>query len=781
VFNYANLNDVEFEELCKDVMEKKLSTGLRLFAKGRDGGIDLTDNTRTHNIIVQAKHYIGSKFPSLRTTLKNEIKNVYKWKPNQYYVCCGMQLTDANISEIYDMFSDFMETDKNIITLREIDEFLQKPENSDVVRKHYKLWLYASNILDEIFNQDIFLDCEALLSDIDEESKYFYQTNIYERCIEHLDNHGLLMITGGPGVGKTITSKMLVLYYATQGYRVRYTTNGDISDIKKSLSSEKECKEIILLDDCLGQHYFNMKHTQENELLSLIKHVKLSKTKKLILNSRITIFNEAKERSIDFNIFFQEKKIRNFTINMDEITPLEKAKIFYNHLIYKCIPKEYYNTIKENKNYLKIVQHSNYTPRIIEYITYATNYLKVTPAAYFDYILETLSNPNDIWKNEFDRRLQDVDRAFLSTLYSLTDTNVEYGVLKKCFDSRLSQMKNVDYTIDNSQSILSRLNRSIINIIDNKGKMHIGVINPSVNDYLKLVFANNKLELNEIRKSISNYKQLERCYSKDELTNIYLQLVVSGKINEIDFTTEDEKNYFVTAHICEYNIKDIRYKQIVFDYLKNAYGYYFSQKDWLSHVEIIGHLLDGELYSYYSINEFILEEGYIYNLLLDLDLEELIYSVSLLSECYEKNCIEVLWFNSLCKDMINDAILSFVENIDTSDYSERYDISDLINKNTKTWYYRDDVEVECDKDAVVQAVRKWAEEDIEKEIQEKLSKLDENIYTYANISISDSIDTDGIDSVIDSYLEPGDSDYEDYENSRSDGLYISEIEAIFER
>ncbi|MEG2288425.1 MAG: restriction endonuclease [Clostridium sp.] len=781
MFNYTNLNDVEFEELCKDVMEKKLSTTLRLFAKGRDGGIDLTDNTCTHNIIVQAKHYIGSKFPNLRTTLKNEIKNVNKWKPNQYHICCGMMLTDANITEIYDMFSDFMENDKNIITLREIDDFLQKSENSDVVRKHYKLWLYASNILDEIFNQDIFVDCESLLSDIDEDSKFFVQTNIYEQCIEYLDKNGLLMITGGPGVGKTITSKMLVLYYATQGYRVRYTTNGDISDIKKSLSSEKECKEIILLDDCLGQHYFNMKHTQENELLSLIKYVKLSKTKKLILNSRITILNEAKERSIDFNIFFREKKIRSFTINMNEITQLEKAKIFYNHLIYRCIPKEYYNTIKQNKNYLKIIQHNNYTPRIIEHITYATNYSKVTPAAYFDYILENLSNPNDIWKNEFDRRLQDVDRAFLSTLYSLTDTNVECGVLKKCFNSRLSQMKNVDYTIDNYESIVSRLNQSIINVIDNKGKMHIGVINPSVNDYLKLIFANNKLEVNEIRKSISNYKQLERCYSKDELSNIHFELVVSGKINEIDFTTEKEKIYFVAAHICEYNIKDIRYEQIVFDYLNNAYCCCFSKNDWLSHFDIIGHLFDEDLYSYYSIRKFILKQDYIYNLLMNLDLEELIYSVNILSKCYEKNSIEVSWLKPLCKELINDAILWFVENIDISDYCDSYDINDLINKSMKTWYYEDHEEMDYDKDEVVRVLRKLAEEDIEKEIQEKLSKLDKNIYKYENMRIYDSVNTDGIESVIDSYLEPGDSDYEEHGYSSSAGLCISEIEAIFER
>ena len=33
------------------------------------------------------------------------------------------------------------------------------------------------------------------------------------------------------------------------------------------------------------------------------------------------------------------------------------------------IPQEYYNCIKKEKNYLKIINHPSYTPRIIEYIT----------------------------------------------------------------------------------------------------------------------------------------------------------------------------------------------------------------------------------------------------------------------------------------------------------------------------------------------------------------------------------------------------------------------------
>ena len=40
MFNYSNLNDVEFEELCRDILNKKYSMKLCTFARGRDKGID---------------------------------------------------------------------------------------------------------------------------------------------------------------------------------------------------------------------------------------------------------------------------------------------------------------------------------------------------------------------------------------------------------------------------------------------------------------------------------------------------------------------------------------------------------------------------------------------------------------------------------------------------------------------------------------------------------------------------------------------------------------------
>ena len=72
-----------------------------------------------------------------------------------------------------------------------------------------------------------------------------------------------------------------------------------MASLKKALSQSSDVKEIILLDDCFGQAYFNMKETQENELLALIKCIKMSSNKILIMNSRVTIYQEATWRTPD--------------------------------------------------------------------------------------------------------------------------------------------------------------------------------------------------------------------------------------------------------------------------------------------------------------------------------------------------------------------------------------------------------------------------------------------------------------------------------------------------
>ena len=81
MLNYSNLNDVEFEDLCQDIMTKKLDRSLRRYAAGRDGGIDLSDTAVSPDIIVQVKYYQKTDAAGLIASLKKEIEKVEALKP----------------------------------------------------------------------------------------------------------------------------------------------------------------------------------------------------------------------------------------------------------------------------------------------------------------------------------------------------------------------------------------------------------------------------------------------------------------------------------------------------------------------------------------------------------------------------------------------------------------------------------------------------------------------------------------------------------------------------
>lgn len=163
MLNYENLNDIEFEYLCQDIMQRKLDTKLHRFARGKDGGIDLADNVHSKKIIVQVKHYITSPVSKLLATLKDELRKVENLSPEQYYICCSKKLSPQKIDEIYRLFSKYMNSPSNIITLNEIDDFLNDPKNIEILKKHYKLWIESTGILQEIGNTHIFMIAKHFL------------------------------------------------------------------------------------------------------------------------------------------------------------------------------------------------------------------------------------------------------------------------------------------------------------------------------------------------------------------------------------------------------------------------------------------------------------------------------------------------------------------------------------------------------------------------------------------------------------------------------------------
>mgnify|MGYP000314500724 FL=1 len=736
MYQYGNLSDFEFELLCRDIMERKLGCPLRCFAPGRDGGVDITETKLSGKHMVQVKHYIDSPYRTLLSSLKRELPKVKQKQPEHYYVCCAKQLTAQNISEIYQLFSDYMDDAEAVVDLVEIDNFLHKKENADILERHYKLWLESTSVLEQLGNQDIAIDCDAFFYQIEKEQKLFVKTKYYEEGRQILENEHMLMLLGDPGVGKTMLTKMLALAFVAEGYRIRYTTNGELSDLKRALSADRKRKELIVLDDCLGQHYFKMQETKENELLALVKYIMHNPNKLLIMNSRVTIFHEARERSCDFRYFMDDENIKIRKLEMNGLDEEEKGWIFYNHLYFSGIPEEYYQNISKDRRYRAIVRHPNYTPRLVEFVTKKKNYKQVASDCYATFIMDCLRNPTELWKDEFTRKLGAEDRALLLTLYSLTDTSVEEPVLVRAFLKRLSGLEGMDTTRNLYEEALRRLTDSMVQLMEQNGRKRIGVCNPSINDFLKNYIRENPMEQANMPAYATEYVQLERiCPDRVE------EFVRNGQIYQYHFSMLEEMRGKILGAICNREIRDICHTEFVQAFLKEPGSCYTDKGD--KSVEILFALLQEKMDAFYHTRENLKQET-LEEFLMELDLLD----YEIIAREAKKTSGEWLFtkYRKSFERGLQNAVEAYARDVDQSDYYDGYDVNTAIEEST---FYNGEA-LECDFSSVVLEWEKCIREDICNEIMGIVNKFPVEI---AAQIVYDPGDADISTSLIESYLE----------------------------
>ena len=749
--NYDNLSDVEFEYLCKDVMSRKLSKKLERFGPGRDGGIDLSDTSYPREIIVQVKHYVRTDFSGLIRSLEKEVPKVKEQAPKHYYVCCSKKLSPQNKNQIYELFSSFMDSTENIITTLELDEFLEAPENNDILRKHYKLWLDSTNILTDVLANDIFVDSEALISGIEDEVKLFVKTRAFDEAVACLEKRNVLIIVGNPGVGKTVTSKMLVLHYAAQGYRVRYTSDGsDLKALKRSLSQSPKSKEVILLDDCFGQAYFNMKETQENELLALIKYVNINPHKILIMNSRISIYHEAKDRTPDLVKSFDRREYRAYILDMERMSIEEKAKIFYNHLYFYGVPSEYFQSIRADKNYRKIVKHSNYNPRIIEFICTPRQFNAIEPTKFATFAMSCLDNPDQIWRNEYERRLAEVDRLFLTTLYSLSDTTVPFDMVKQCFEYRISQNSLLDPSVNHFDQTLNRLTNSMVKIVDSRGKKMLSAANPSVNDFLRAHLSINAPEERSLIAGSNSVRQLKRLLDSDAYEANVSRLFADHSILSFVFEDEWQKSGFITAWCAKHQICDTVYCPYISDYLFKIRNIDMYESERESLASILDGLFQKEFCMFYGLSKVICDISRFHEIFKNLQLDEIVDVINHIDWIVDGS--DRKFYVSMVQEILRESIEIYCYDVPADSYDGS--ISDIVEE----FRYEDETGGHIDADAAADLLKDKVKDVVSDELFTMLSSLpsdinpDNVLYSEANISV------DGADSVIMSYLR---DDYDD--------------------
>lgn len=733
MFNYADLSDFEFEYLAQDIMEKMLGVKLHIFGKGQDTGIDLTEDAKKTEIIIQVKHYYKSSAAKLVEELRKEVDKVNRHKPKKYFVICSTTLLPQHVKAIFDMFQNFMESSHNILSIQDVDEFLQQEENNQIVKKNFKLWLHASIFLSHMSKKNVFFDSQVLLQQISDRQKYFVETGVFKDGLRCLKEHRALFIVGMPGTGKTITSQMLVMYFAADGYKVRYSTDGeDVKNLKDSLSDHPNVKEVILLDDCLGQRYFKMCETQGNQILSLIRFTQTNPNKILICNSRITIFNEAGKRGTDMFLALERKEFNVRVLNSDNISIDEKGKILYNHFYFSSLSQEHMNFITQNKLNTKLPEHINYTPRLCEYIVLPSFIENTNPATYYKKCLDVFDKPEAVWETEYDERIQAADRILLTTLFSISDTLVADKVLRECFNNRLFSAAQIDKTVDNYSLALSRLNGSMIKIVSRNGIKQISVINPSVNDFLKTKLDLNSVEKSEIAKNALFAKQIIRVLGNNA-GEYLVKKICDGKTDSLVFKSVQSKNELVIYLVCSNLVQNNDAQVIIREFFQSPKDVFIDDDIYFPKTRIFTALLTRPLLQFYQANHYINSYA-IGKALSDQDLQDAVTIARAIFFACNENADEarrVSLLDQLCRK-IEGSIRDLYEKLSIRDVIEDSEVYQILMNNR---YYMEEV-LSDEKLVIGEIDSKTAAQELEYQIKDRvalevwreLSKLPKAMY-----------------------------------------------------
>ncbi|MFA6150524.1 MAG: restriction endonuclease [Chitinophagaceae bacterium] len=489
-YDFLILSPHEFENMSRDLLQKKLSVFIESFTTGKDGGIDLRyAKGKKENIIIQAKRF--KDYKSLFNHLKGEVIKVQKLCPAGYVITTSVGLTPANKNAIKELFNPFIKDTTDVLGRDDLNNLLSI--HNDIELKYYKLWLSGTNILEKVLHSKIYNQSAFELEEIRGQVKLYVQNESFNKALNILKDNRYVIISGIPGIGKTTLSRILILYLLSDGFDEFIYLNQSIDDGYEFFSDGK--KQVFFFDDFLGKNFFEKRHTpnEDNRIVKFIEKIKRSPDKALILATREYILNQAKNAFEAFKI--NNIEIAKSVLDLSSYTNLIKAQIIYNHLYFASVPLKHLEDLVSEiqgdwlgrKKYSELISHRNYNPRIIETIIQRKVWEHCPANQFADVFKSFLDNPESVWLYAYENSLDKFSQYALIVLLGMgTPVTIEdWEKALKEFLVVNSYKFQISYDSIKFERALRELENTFIKTQkDSYSTIVVEYQNPSIQDFL---------------------------------------------------------------------------------------------------------------------------------------------------------------------------------------------------------------------------------------------------------------------------------------------------------
>lgn len=421
-----------------DILRAHLGVQLEAFGHGPDGGVDLRSKTESEYMVVQCKHYRGSSFSDLIRSARKEKAKMDRERPTVYLFVTSQDLSITQKDQLVETLRPHVKLPKDVLGLRDLNQLIA--DYPQIEENHFKLWMASAAVIRRIVSSGLWERSEGLMEEIQDRVRLYVSTASYSTAIETLRSKNVCVLTGAPGVGKSMLADMIALTYWESGWQIVPLGSHEIDDSWNVWNSEQ--KQLFYFDDVFGQTDIQERLSRDSgtTLSRLIRRIGNAPKKLLVITTRTHVLRDAELR--DEPVQRAGLRARECVVQVQDYSRIHRARILYNHLYFSRLSKELVRSFVGERSYFRVIDHANFTPRLIE----QTILMQEEGGGSKDLIgrmMRALDRPVLLWGPSFREALTDSARWILMHLASFPVQGAPFDELRA---ASIRGSTPIDYT-----------------------------------------------------------------------------------------------------------------------------------------------------------------------------------------------------------------------------------------------------------------------------------------------------------------------------------------------